>query len=561
MGEAKAREAIEAMERGDLQAAALRTREGLQAYPGSTLLQNTAGAILLLTGDSAGSRSAWDAVRQIAPEHALALYGLALARLASRDLDGAEALVEAAGANGELGVCMLARLYIGFLRGTRPDGASALPSNLQPAVAALEAFAAEGRGDWTAAQERASGVIALPTTGRYEEPPSALMTFDRSMPLAAGHPALPKGLLKIKAPPRRDPVSGTIALRGDGVGAAYVAFRADGKLLSVVNSRPYEFHWDTTAVPNGLHQIEVIACDARGQELQTVRREVVTHNPGAPAAPADHEIEARLWRLLALRPSRASIALVASRAAGRAGDAAGRTRWANLATAINPEAPGVDRPTAAPVTGEGSQAAWCGPADRKLVALTFDDGPRPGVTEQLLDILIRERVRATFFLVGRYAAMSPGLVAKLSNAGMELANHSFTHANLTRLTLDQVETELLRTSACLQDVCGAPPRWFRPPGGNLSDRVSRVGLSLGMRACMWTVNAERKELQGSDAVVAHVLSGVRPGAIVLLHNGRLPTIAALPKLIVELRNRGYTFVTVSELMDGARTVETRPVLQ
>jgi peptidoglycan/xylan/chitin deacetylase (PgdA/CDA1 family) len=500
-------------------------------------------------------------VRRTAPDNGLALYGLALDRLAHRDLDEAEALLKSAASDGELGVCMLASLYIGCLRGARPEGASVLPSYLEPARAGLEAVAAEARGDWAAALERASGVIASPATGRYDEPPTVLMTFDRPAPLIAGHPALPRGLLKVKAPPRREPVSGTIVLRGDADGAAYLAFRADGKLLSVVNSRPYEYHWDTTTVPNGPHQIEVIACDARGQELQTSPREVVTCNPGAPVAFAERELEASLWRLLALRPSRATMALLAARAAERTGDAVGRSRWANLAVAINPDARGVAERRAGPASGDGLQAAWCGPEDRKLVALTFDGGPRPGITEQLLDILTRERLPATFFLVGRYAAMCPALVAKLANSGMELANHSFTHPNLTRLTSDQVRTELMRTSACLQDAGGAAPRWFRPPGGNLSDTVSRVGFSLGMRACMWTVNAEQQELAGGDAVAAHVVSRVRPGAIVLLHNGRLPTIIALPRLIAELRSRGYTFVTVSELMERARPAQARTVLQ
>lgn len=557
----KAREAIACIEQGDHQKAATRIREGLQVVPSSPLLHNLAGAVLLLTGDRAGSEASWRAARRIAPESGIAAYGMALTSLAQGDLDQAEAHLEEASQNGDVGVCLLARQYIAYLRGSRAASSLALPSQLDAGRLGLEAAHAAARGDASVAAERAARALSDPTTARYAEPNGALMTFERARPLSSGAPSLPRGLLTPKSGRRPQPVSGPAILRSHIEGAAYAAFKVDGRLVSVVNSPPFTLTWDTATVHNGPHVVEILAYDRHGRELHTSRSELLTSNASAPIAAEDRAIEDLLWNRLALRPSRASVALLAARAASLSDDRAGARKWTNLAAAIDPAALRAGDERQIIRQAPAYPAVWGGSKDEKLVALTFDDGPRPGITEELLDILAREQAPATFFVVGRYAALSPHLIVRLAQAGMEIANHSFTHPNLSRLSPDEIRRELLRTSACIQDAVGFAPVWFRPPGGNLSERVSSVAAALGMRACMWTVNAEQKELEGSDAVVTHVLGGVRPGAIVLLHNGRRPTVAALPRLIAELRRRGFRLVTVSDLMERARSTQARPVLQ
>jgi len=555
-----AESALSLAERGRFEEAAERTRQGLQAVPSSSILYNMAGAVLLLTGDRSGSERAFRMARQTSVNSALATYGMALARLAPGDLDEADALIAEATLNGDVGVCLLARQYIAFLRGARVAGSLALPADLDMARRGMEIAEAEASDAPKAALEQAERLLGDPKVGRYADYIGVLMTFDRASPVRLSSSPIRGPILPVQTRRADAAVSGTVLLKADTDDAAYVAFRVDGKFLAVANFRPFRLNWDTSTVPNGPHIIEVVAYDGRGEEIRRTRREIVTDNPNAPASETNRTLEARLWKLLALRPSRASVASLASRAARRSGDEVAASRWATLAMAIDPRV--VPEPAPCAIRGGPSAPAfWRGNTDEKLVAITFDDGPAPGITEGLLDTLVRESVPATFFVIGRHAADSPDLISKLAQAGMEIGNHSFSHPNLARATEAKIREELLRTSACVASITGTPPRWFRPPGGNLSDRVTRVAASLGMQGCMWTVNGEHKELQGRNALVAQILSQVRPGAVILLHNGRQPTVAALPVLISELRRRGYRFVTVSELYARTRVVPPLPVLQ
>lgn len=255
-----------------------------------------------------------------------------------------------------------------------------------------------------------------------------------------------------------------------------------------------------------------------------------------------------MWRMLAIEPSRAALARMGSQAAEALGDSSAARRLGGLALAIDPEA--FDAADAARIVAGPYRSAdplWAASPDRRLIALTFDDGPRREPTERLLGILSRAGARATFFVTGRYSAANPDVVAALARAGMEIANHSYSHAALPTLTEAQIMRELVRTSACIQDVTGQAPAFYRPPGGRISNVVLRVGGTLGMRACMWTVNAQQAEQQGARAVRDLVVGQARPGAVVLMHNGSAATLQALPEIIVALRRRGYEFATVSEL--------------
>jgi len=557
---AVAEEVLEALERNAFEEAAQRTRRGLQTLPSSVLLHNLAGSILLLTGDRAGSEKAWRWVRSAAPSDGIAAYGLALVRLSQGRLDEAEELLKEASGHGEAGCCLLARQYLTFLRGAAMSEALGLPDTVRAGRLGLQTALAEARGDAAAAQEAAETLLRDPTLDRYAEYPSVLMTFDRQQPLRWGAPRLPSGILDLPNRPTVTPVAGTAILSAPDSAASYVAFRVDGRFLSVANSRPFRLNWNSATVANGPHVVEVVGFDSTGQEIYCQRTEIVTANADAPVPPETARIAGRLWRLLALKPSRASVAFLAWRAAARAGDQTAAARWLWRASAIDPAA--VPRAfTPLPAVRNPGPPLWRGSADEKLVALTFDDGPRPGITEELLEILTREQVPATFFMIGRSVAANPGLVARLAQAGMELANHSYSHPNLAHLSDEEIRAELLRTSACIQDITGTAPVWFRPPGGNVSERVIRVAADLGLRAGMWTVNGEQKETEGAEPLLTHVLRRVQPGAVVLLHNGRRTTVMALPALIQQLRLRGYRFVTLSELAARQRRVPEAPVLQ
>lgn len=181
------------------------------------------------------------------------------------------------------------------------------------------------------------------------------------------------------------------------------------------------------------------------------------------------------------------------------------------------------------------------------IALTFDDGPHPYFTDRLLTLLKKEHVRATFFTVGRLVMEYPYLVQEISLAGHELAGHSFTHRNLSRLSDDEVRRELSITRGMIEDLSGKRVPYFRPPGGQYNQRVVSLGKSMGLSMVLWSVFPKDHEEPSSDVIVDRVLQQATDGGIVLLHSGVEATYNALPRIVSELRKRGYRFVTISEL--------------
>lgn len=187
----------------------------------------------------------------------------------------------------------------------------------------------------------------------------------------------------------------------------------------------------------------------------------------------------------------------------------------------------------------------------RAVALTFDDGPSPQYTPDILAILRRLHVRATFFCVGYLADEYPGLVRKELHAGMTVGNHSYNHPEVP--PFDQLpprlrDDEILLGAQSLRRA-GADPMLFRPPGGSLSPRVVRAAERHGERIVLWSVDP-RDWQPGTTArqVVRAALAAVRPGAIVELHDGggdRSPTVAALPAIVEGIRHRHLRLVALA----------------
>ena len=281
-------------------------------------------------------------------------------------------------------------------------------------------------------------------------------------------------------------------------------------------------------------------------------KEIRSANIGAPRKSADNQrieaVRSALWQFLTLRPSRAYLAYAAAHCANRLGNAPEAIRYFRQSAAVSPHYKDA-RIQLAALEGSVSEAAlWRGAPSEKVVALTFDDGPKPGITEQLLAILARERVPATFFVIGRHATAYPELTRKIADAGMQVENHTYSHPNLTLLPSNEVERELLGTIAAIQTATGKRSRFYRPPGGNLNPEVSRIAAQWGLTPCMWTLDGEALENGSPNRLIDYVVQKTAPGAIVLLHNGRMTTIEALPKIIDGLRKRGFQFVTVDRLV-------------
>jgi peptidoglycan/xylan/chitin deacetylase (PgdA/CDA1 family) len=185
-------------------------------------------------------------------------------------------------------------------------------------------------------------------------------------------------------------------------------------------------------------------------------------------------------------------------------------------------------------------------AASKRVCLTFDDGPSPMLTEHILDWLRAAKVRATFFVVGAQARAHPGLLRAIAAAGHELANHTYSHDDMTAKTPAEFQQELLATQVVVEEATGQRPRWWRPPGGRHTQAVRAAAAAIGYTTALWSANVSVCAGLPTQQGLRRLLDEIKPGAIVLLHNGPDETLSILPGLLTALKNRGYTFCTLSE---------------
>jgi len=190
-------------------------------------------------------------------------------------------------------------------------------------------------------------------------------------------------------------------------------------------------------------------------------------------------------------------------------------------------------------------------AGAKTVALTFDDGPWPGSTLAILNILKQNGIVATFFEIGQQAKGRPDLSRAVADAGMELGNHSETHPlNLGRLSATGVSNEITYAESAITHASGQRPTFFRPPGGNTTAAMYPVLAKLKMQWIQWDIDTEDWTRPSVGSIVSKVMNNVRPGAVVLMHDGggdRSHTVAALPTIIQQLKAEGYVFVRVDQL--------------
>lgn len=199
-------------------------------------------------------------------------------------------------------------------------------------------------------------------------------------------------------------------------------------------------------------------------------------------------------------------------------------------------------PTSSPHAMSGGSAAQ----DSKPVYLTFDDGPHPRYTPQVLELLSRYNARATFFLVGQNAQAYPKLLQAEVAAGHAVANHTFTHRSFLSMNKAQFEDEVLSTQRVLGE---AASPCVRPPGGAVNARTRGYAEELGLQVVLWDVDPRDWSRPGAAAISSHVLQRVKAGSIVLLHDGggdRSQTVAALETVLAKLSSQGYSFETVPQ---------------
>lgn len=178
-------------------------------------------------------------------------------------------------------------------------------------------------------------------------------------------------------------------------------------------------------------------------------------------------------------------------------------------------------------------------------ALTFDDGPDSLYTPRIAAVLQAEGVRASFFVVGRNVSAYPEQVRSLAAAGHEICNHSYSHADLTKLSEARQRREISACAEVLSQL-GISTKWFRPPYGSVNRRALRVAAELGVTPLLWSVDPRDWAEPGASVISSRVLKAAGNGAVILLHSTHSQTVEALPGVIRGLREKGFSFLTVSE---------------
>lgn len=185
-------------------------------------------------------------------------------------------------------------------------------------------------------------------------------------------------------------------------------------------------------------------------------------------------------------------------------------------------------------------------ATDKVFALTFDDGPWPEYTREMLAILQREKVKATFFMVGQEVTRRPEIAREVRDAGHAIGNHSWDHPSRPRDPKMQVQ----RTDQAIKKAVGFKPVLFRPPYGIMAS-MAKISQAEGDAVLLWSADSGDWHKPGASKIAQRIISQASPGGIALMHDGggsRGQSVAALPIIIDTLRERGYRFVTIPELL-------------
>ncbi|MBA3912785.1 MAG: polysaccharide deacetylase family protein [Acidobacteriales bacterium] len=206
------------------------------------------------------------------------------------------------------------------------------------------------------------------------------------------------------------------------------------------------------------------------------------------------------------------------------------------------------------------------PRSSRMLALTYDDGPNDPHTLKLLDVLARQNVTATFFLIGRYVVERQDIVRAITAAGHTVGNHTFTHPNLILQTTAETRSQITRCTEAITDAIGAAPRFFRPPFGGRRPATLQAARSLGLLPIMWSVTGYDWNADPAELIQRKVTRQVRGGDVILLHDGshkrlggdRSQTVIATDALINRYRSEGFQFASIPEMLASAPQTTTPP---
>lgn len=184
----------------------------------------------------------------------------------------------------------------------------------------------------------------------------------------------------------------------------------------------------------------------------------------------------------------------------------------------------------------------------KVIAISFDDGPNNGSTLRILDELEKRNIKATFFVLGRAALANKATLARMDSYGSEVANHSYSHPDLTKNDVPRIWWQIKLTSEIIFSATGRVPALMRPPGGAVNQEVIRAAKQLGLETVIWSLDPKDWKYRNARYIIDYVLENAMSGDVVLLHDTHVTTANAVPEILDGLISAGFTFVTVSEML-------------
>lgn len=197
--------------------------------------------------------------------------------------------------------------------------------------------------------------------------------------------------------------------------------------------------------------------------------------------------------------------------------------------------------------------------DGPYIAITFDDGPHAENTPRLLDMLKQRGIKVTFFVVGQCAAEYPDIMKRIAAEGHEIANHSWSHPQLTRMGEGSVTDQLQRTHDVIGQTTGETPKLLRPPyGAFTANQRNWASQKWGYKTILWDVDPLDWKVRNAEHVKSSILKGTLNGSIILAHDIHKSTVDAMPGTLDGLTEKGFKFVTVSELLAMDKPLPAKP---
>ncbi|MHC0039134.1 polysaccharide deacetylase family protein [Pseudoneobacillus sp. C159] len=209
------------------------------------------------------------------------------------------------------------------------------------------------------------------------------------------------------------------------------------------------------------------------------------------------------------------------------------------------------------------QVFWEVKTKQKLVALTFDDGPDPIFTPQILDALAKYDAKATFFVIGAEAEKYPEIIRREAKEGHEIANHTYRHHFRDHFQPHKLIDELQKTSKVIEEISGQTPSLYRPHSGYYNENIVNTAVNNGYRVILWSWHQDTKDWKrpGVGKITQNVVSDTKPGDIVIFHDAggdRKQTVKAVENILKILYQNGYKCVTVSEILQQSDSIFTSP---